>query len=270
MRDLVFYHDDNSTFIDHTNDSRDYLRDDFQINFTNTEDKLYIGLYKPFNQSYFELKTPSGTDVNLTAEYWDGTTYQTLKLMDDSKGFTRSGFITFDKPSDWASNEINSDTKYYIRLNADSFIIDIQGANTVFSDDNDLRQDVRCIDEYTQGSDTSFIAYHVNARNEIIQTLRNGGNSTRLSDTISAENLTKWDILEVGEIRQAAKYLALSKIFYDTSENIDDKQYQRAIDYNQKFGEAFKLYRMSIDKNDDGISDDEEKTQLRGMRIHKR
>jgi len=64
--------------------------------------------------------------------------------------------------------------------------------------------------------------------------------------------------------------LTLSKIFYDVSENTDDKQYQRAVDYNDKFGEAFKLYRISIDKNDDGKADKDEKTQLRGMRIHKR
>ena len=62
----------------------------------------------------------------------------------------------------------------------------------------------------------------------------------------------------------------ICEVQHDVSENIDDKQYQRAIDYAQKFGEAFKLYRLSLDSNDDGIEDKEEKTALRSMRMYKR
>ena len=270
MRDLVLYHDDNGSFIDYTLEARDFLRDEFTVDFTNGEDHIYLGLYKPFNMVFLELKTGLLADSNLTAEYYDGATWQSLNIIDDSKGMQRDGFISWFKPLDWAETSINIDSKYYIRFNMNTDTPEIQGFNVVFADDNDLRQEVRCIDDYLQGNDSSFIAYHVSARNDIIQTMRNGGNSTKQENKINHENLTKWDLLDLGEVRQAAKYLALHKIFFDVSENPDDKQYQRAIDYNQKYGEAFKLFRLSIDKNDDGIADDEEKTEVRRMRVLKR
>jgi hypothetical protein len=269
MKDLSVFHDDNAIFADYTPDSRDYLRDDFTINFTSAEDSIYIGLYKPFNKNYIEFKTPSVSDINLTATYWNGLSYQSLELNDDSKGFTRSGFISFEKPADWSSNTINGEDKYYIKLNADDFTAEIQGLNIVFADDNDLRKEVRCIDDYLQQTDISFIAYHTSARDEIIQTLRNGGHTTRIEGEAFSQNLTKWDLLDMGEVRQAAKYLCLSKIFFDVSENIDDKQYQRYIDFHGKYGSAFKLYKSSLDKNDDGIADDSEKMQYRGMSVSK-
>ncbi len=270
MRDLIVLQDDNGAFIDYTNDSIDYLRDSYTIDFTNSEDFIYIGLYKPFNKIYIDFKNPAIASNNLSFQYYNGSSYVDLEAIDDTKGFTRAGFISFEKPENWQNDTIDSKNKYYIRMDADTFTAEIQGLNIVFADDNDLRQDVRCIDDYLQGNDINFIAYHVNARNEIVQTLRNGGHSTKIKGVDNVENLTKWDLLDIGEIRQAAKYLTLSKIFYDVSENTDDKQYQRAVDYNDKFGEAFKLYRISIDKNDDGKADKDEKTQLRGMRIHKR
>lgn len=269
MKDLFVFHDDNSIIADYTSDSRDYLRDDFAVTFTSIEDSFYVGLYKPFNQVYLELKIPSGVNINLTASYWNGTGYQSLTLIDDSKGFTRSGFISFEKPSDWVISTLNSENKYYIKLNSDDYTATIQGLNIVYSDDNDLRKEVRCIDDFSQGSDISFIAYHNSARDEIVQSLRNGGHSTQLDTSYLSQNLTKWDLLDIGEVRQAAKYLCLAKIFFDVSENTDDKQYQRYIDFQQKFGEAFNLYRMSLDKNDDGITDDTEVMQLKGMRVSK-
>jgi hypothetical protein len=269
MRDLYFFHDDNGAFTDYTRDARDYLRDEFAIDFTSIDDFVYIGLYKPFNKVYVELKTPALADVNLNAEYYDGAAWQSLTLEDDTKGLTRSGFISFEKPENWNSTAVNGEDKHYIRLSADTFTAEIQGLNLVFADDNDLRQEVRCIDDFLQGNDTTFIAYHVSARNDIVQTLRNGGNATKQENQVNYKNLTKWDLLETGEVRQAAKYLCLSKIFHDVSENIDDKQYQRAIDYAQKYGEAFKLFRLSLDNNDDGIADEEEKTVRRGIQVHK-
>ena len=100
--------------------------------------------------------------------------------------------------------------------------------------------------------------------------MRNGGHSTKIEGSNVAENLTKWDILDTGEINQAAKFLCLSKIFFDVSENPDDKHYQRYMNFDQKFGEAFKLYLLSLDTNDDGVEDDTEKTQNRRMSVHKR
>ena len=119
MKDLVLYHDDNSVFADYSLDARDYLRDEFTVNYTAAEDYIYLGLYKPFNKIYIEFKAPAVGNVNLSAQYWNGTSFTSLEITDDSKGFTRSGFVSFEKPEDWASTAVNSDDKFYIRFSAD-------------------------------------------------------------------------------------------------------------------------------------------------------
>lgn len=158
-----------------------------------------------------------------------------------------------------------------------------RGMNIVFSDDNQLAGEIRTIQDYRFEEDSSFIAYQVSARDEIVQTLRNGGsskikdlnnidflpNSVYATKTIKRENITKWDILDVGEITQASKYLALSKIFFDVSENVDDKQYARYRDYEGMYGASFKTYYLSLDKDDDGNIDNSEKMAPNWVRIHK-
>ncbi len=100
--------------------------------------------------------------------------------------------------------------------------------------------------------DSSFIAYQVSARDEIIQTLRNGGYFTRVSGAQSVNDFTVWDLLKPDQVRVAAKYLALSKIMFDVSSNVDDKWYSMFKDYQGMYNEAFKLYLLTYDQDDDG------------------
>ena len=96
----------------------------------------------------------------------------------------------------------------------------------------------------------------------MVQALRNGGyrkfeeinNITNI--TKKYMNITKWDLLELGEVREAAKYLALSKIFFDVSENVDDKDFQKYSEFKSMYGQAFDLFYLSLDKDDDGEIDD--------------
>jgi len=245
MKDLMVLHGSNGTFIDHSIDARDYLRDDFTINYVAATDKIYIGLYKKFNSMYVEISTPSISAITIK------TNSNILTTSDDTKSFSRSGFIQWDKPTNWAVETINGISAYWLELTSDLDIAPVfSGINIVFSDDNDLMQESRGISRDLAKGDTSFIAYHVSARNEIIQTLRNGGNTKFVDNLI--KNITKWDILDIGEIRQASKYLTLSKIYFDISVNNEDKSYLKFRDYKSMFSRAFKLWIMSIDQNDDG------------------
>ncbi len=148
----------------------------------------------------------------------------------------------------------------------------LKGVNVVYSDDNDIRGEVRSIDDYLASGDTTFISYHLAARDEIVQTLRNGGNSKVSADTsLAIKNLqmNKWDVLDKGEIKQASKYLCLSKIFFDASKNVEDKSYERFKDYEGMYGAAFKLFYMSLDSNDDGNIDDVENMVLNDITVRK-
>jgi hypothetical protein len=158
-------------------------------------------------------------------------------------------------------------------------LMSVKGMNLVYADDNDLISEVRLINDFLAEGDTSFISYHVAARNEIVQTIRNGGYvkqigqdaflPQRSEEVLKRKNMNKWDFLDIDEIRQAGKYLALAKIFFDVSENTEDKAYQRYRDYEGMYGAAFKLFYMSLDLDDDGNEDKRENLALNDVTVTK-
>lgn len=269
MKDLYVIHDDNTVFADYSKESKDYLRDSYSIDFVAIEDALYIGLYKPFNSVYVELETPSIVDQDFIFKVNNGTSEVSLVTDDDTKAFQRSGFIRWDRDTEWTETTVNNITAYWVKIEAPGdFTATIKGLNIVFADDLHLKAEQPNINRLIPVNEISFINYHVAARDEIIQTIRNSG-EVKQKDTAAAklENITKWDILDIGEIAQAAKYLALSKIYFDISENSDDKSYQRYKNYMGSYGKAFKLFYKSIDNNDDGVADETESLKIRSSEM---
>lgn len=261
MNDLLVFHSDNAVFADYSKDSADFLRDDYALDFIAIEDELYLGLYKPFNSFFVELKT-----VAIGAQLSFEINGNPLSVVDDTKNLERNGFINFEKPTSWAKETINGVEAYWVKLNSSvDFTAEIQGLNLVFSDDNDLFEEARELNRMLAKGDTSFIAYHVSARNEIIQTLRNGGNIKESGGKI--KNITKWDILDRGEIKQASKYLTLAKVFFDVSVNNEDKFYQKFRDYQAMFSKAFNLYIMHLDSDDNGIAEDNRDVRINSIEI---
>lgn len=271
MRDLINKFDDNGSFTDFSNAARDYLRDDTVIGFVALEDRLLFGLYKPFNSVYLEFNSVADASVSLSFKYYNGTSFVDVSAIDDTLNYARSGFIKWDKPDDWASLDIDGDDVFWIEVTSDiDFNTTIRGLNSVLSDDNDLLKEQRQL--MTEGlapGDTTFIAYQVAARDEIIQSLRNGGHITRQINAREREDLQIWDLLKPDQLRVASKYLALSKIMFDISSNTDDKWYGNFRDYQGMYGGAFKLYLMAIDTDDDGKDDAFEVNQIRTSRFIK-
>ena len=65
---------------------------------------------------------------------------------------------------------------------------------------------------------------------------------------------------DVFQIREAAKHLALSKIFFNLSDNVDDHWFRKFEEYRDKYKIAISLYNFSYDEDGDGVDDLEEKT----------
>jgi hypothetical protein len=256
MKELILIHKDDVTYIDHSK-KLDLLRDDFTIDYTTAEDELYLGLYKQFSQAYLELAEVANADVQMQFSYFNGSTWQPINISDDTLGLTRSGFWKVEKPNDWASSMVNGKEAFWIKVTADTFEAAFAGIDIVYSDDHDLKTEFRDALDYIAKGDRSLIAYHVAARNEIVNAMRVGGYSvpTELLNT-NFKQFTKWDFLNPIEIKQASTYLALSKLMFDVSVNNDDKFYSKYQDYLGKFGEAFRLAYMSLDSNDNGVEDD--------------
>lgn len=265
---LTVFHDDNGVFTDHTDSASDYIRDDFSMTLVSLEDYVYIGYYKPFNSVYVEFSTANVNSNDFALEYYDGTTWTTLELDDDTKGWTRSGFMHWDK-SDMNEVEINSTTKYYIRMKPDSdhSATTLSGLNLVFSDDNQLKQEFFEIDNANllPSGQSSHINSHVASRNTIIQMLRNQGYIKTNSST-GQENIDQFDLHDVFEIRQAATYMALSKIFFNLSDSVDDNWWAKYKEYQDKFEGMFALAKLTLDQDDDGNEDSEEKRNYKSKR----
>ncbi|MCK5605128.1 hypothetical protein KAR91_24775 [Candidatus Pacearchaeota archaeon] len=265
---LTVMFDDNSIFSDISDLAVDYTRDPFILTPVALQDYLYLGFYKPFNSTYIELETPNTIANTLTIEYYNGTTWVTADASDESRGLTRSGFIQWDKSS-MESTTINSIAGYYVRIKVgvDNSAITFRGINLVFSDDNALKQEFFEIDDSNllPSGENSHIMKHVASRNHIIQMLKNQGYVKYDSDSDEV-NVNQWDLHEIMEIRQSSTMLALSKIFFNLSDSTEDMWWAKYIEYQNKFEAVFRLAKLTLDLNDDGVKDEIEKKAFKSMK----
>jgi len=266
---------DNGLFTDYSLELENYLQDNAVIEMVAAEDKMmvaaedkiFIGYYKPFNTLYIEMSEANTNAGEMSIKYYNGTDFTAIDSTDKSKQMTRSGFVKWDKPSDWASSLINTVDKYWIEVSAStdfSVGTSFAGINIVFSDDYDLLEKSSEIARY-KGSANSFIAYHQGARNEIVQEIRNSGRY-KISGDIKTD-LNALDILEPEQLREASKYIALKEIYFDKSDHVDDKYFQKYIDYDRRAKAAMNVYLLAIDSDDDGAKDTSEAEAVTYTRI---
>ncbi len=251
-------HDDNSVFVDLTEDAADLTRDNVNIGLVAAEDYIYVGLDKPFGALYIEMVTPNANANTFAAEIFDGTSFVSIDLTDESRGMTRSGFMYWDKTS-MTSTTINGIAKCYIRLkpSADHSASVLRGLNLVFSDDASMKQEFIEIDNANllPPGEVSHIGTHVASRNYILHNLRN--HYVKSKSTVSSgyvvEKINQFDLIDIFEVREAATFLALSKIFFNLSDNPEDHWWSKYREYQDKFEEKMVSARLSIDTDDDGV-----------------
>lgn len=260
---LTVLHDDNSSFTDNTNKAADYTRDTFTHDLIAAEDYLYIGYTKPFAYAYVELETANTNANTFTAEVYDGTSWVDASMHDSTMGFTRSGYLEWDK-SDMDTTTVNSLDRYWLRLkpSADHSSTVYRGINLVFSEDAAMKAEFFEIDNSNllPTGESSHITTHVAARNTIIQQLRSQG---YIKDhvTTGEANINQWDLHDIYEIRQGATHLALSKIFFNLSDSVDDNWWQKYKEYQDKYEESMRLAKLTLDLDDDGAEDTDEKVK---------
>lgn len=264
---LDVLYDADGTFTDYTVEAVDFSRDEFSATLNQSTDYLYFGYYKPINAIYFEIATANTNSGNLDFEYYNGSAWTALTVRDETNDLSRSGYITWTRPTDQAETSVNGTTKYWVRCRPDASTTNVtfQGINLVFSDDNALKQEFYEIDDTSliPSGQNSHIMSHISARNDIMQRLRNMG-MVKYNSTTGEESLTQWDLLNIYEIREAAKYLALSKIFFSLSDELDDVWYRKHAEYSDKYEQVFQGLQLTIDSDDDGAEDDAETRNKRG------
>jgi hypothetical protein len=260
---LTVLHDDNGAFTNYTDKAADLTRDDFTIAaLDSAQDYLYVGFEKPFGAAYFHFTTANASAGSLSAEVYIDGSWTSLVLQDETQGFTRSGFIFWDKAG-MSSVAVNSVSKFYIRFRpsvTNSSTV-YRGINLIFADDAALKEEFFEITNANMlpAGENSFVTTHVAVRNYILSHLRN--HYLKLNSEDGLKKIIQYDLIDIFEIREAAVFLALSKIFFNLSDSPDDHWWVKYREYQDKYEAKMTLARLSIDENDDGIDDESEKLE---------
>jgi len=264
---LTVLWDDNSSFIDMTNDMLDFGRDPVDFEFVSLEDKLYVGNEKPIDKFFAQMLTANTNANTLTLKYYNGTSFVSVSgFLDDSRGFTRSGFVSWTRPT--TDNEtlevqttINGSEQYWyeITTSADhSAGSKIQALNLVFSDDQDIKREIPELITKTgnfPSGETSHILQHVSSRDEIIQEINRWEVRKRKDNETFSNNITAWDLLDSAQVRLASTYLTISKIYFNLTDATDSTEKEKSQAYYLKYKQALDLFIVEIDINDNGQRD---------------
>lgn len=266
---LEVLHDDNNTFIDHKDAALDLVRDSFPVEMVASEDFIYVGFYKPINSVYLDIETVNTASGAITGKYFNGTEFVTIaNFYDETSNLSRNGFMSWSRnQEDEASTEINGTTAFWYQLkaSADTSEVIINMINIMFCDDRTLLQ------KNPRISHTSFLAgqpnhnkTHLDVRDEIVEHFRGMGKvkiDTRFQGEISVGSIDPWDLLDIFEVRTAAKYGAMACIYLNFSDDPNDSYWKKYEEYRGFYNEFLGKVSISLDKDDDGVEDPNEKVK---------
>ena len=252
---------DENPYTDFTHLAYDFIFNSFRL-VLGAGDSLYVAHPddKTINRFYMEF-TNSDESLNepLEVQYWDGLSWrEVLGVMDETDGLTRSGFIYWDQV-EMKKIEVNGITLKWIRLQTKTMkaIGKVRGVNLVFSHDRDLLEDNPDILDYLKEGETSFIGRHQAARKFIIQELRNKGNLDK-GKRRAVKDIDEWDILNPVQLREASKYYVLHLIYFNISDEDDDRYARKSDQYLEKYRDAIDLAYLAIDITGGGLLHEED------------
>lgn len=127
-----------------------------------TADFFWVGSNRPFAGMDVIVDTPNMVAAVITAEYWDGSTWQSLSPTDGTintgASIGQSGEITWTLPTDWEKSTVNSLEYYWVRMSWDDNLTAGTLAETIRLLDKEIQYlAVYRMDEATHVSElTSF------------------------------------------------------------------------------------------------------------------
>ncbi|MFW7381478.1 MAG: hypothetical protein ACOH5I_21900 [Oligoflexus sp.] len=249
----ILHTTNDSTYTDHSQESFDFLQDEFTISKT-----ILVGFRKPLNSIYIRVKTPSETPGSFTYSYWDGSTWTSMDVLDEARSLTRSGHIQWARElENEATKTINGITAYWYRLDQSvAENVTLWGIGGLLCSDQSLQI------EYPSITHTSFYERYPAGTDTHIYSL------VSARDTICSQlNISVWDLLNLPEISTAASFLALSKIFNSVSDREDDKYSILSQSYHEQYRALKSRLMITIDRNDNGKEDTGEKSSQSVVRF---
>jgi hypothetical protein len=254
---LTVKHEASLAFVDYSHKTNNFGRDVVSIEL-DSSDFLYVGFRKPINAFYFNHTSTYENEAVLSLEVYNGTSWvEASGKADDTLGLKRSGFIKFDRDQvGQVSHTVDGSNLYWYRLSVSEAReeLKIEGINLVFADDYELmlEQPYITLPEFLgKIATTTHILIHAACRNEIMQCFRNK-DYYKMSNGVK-EDINAWDLLDIEEIRQAAVYLAMSKIYFNMSDANDDVWANKSYEYRTLYTKMIQVASLSLDVNDDGV-----------------
>lgn len=242
--------------------------EEFALSLT-TSDYLYLGYTKPQKNYFFELKTVNTNASVISCDLFNGTSWENCPLIDETKGFKKSNFIYLgDEAYGAKETAINGITAFWYRfkVSTNTSAMALLGINCLFCSEDDLKNHEPSMATFYPRNFPSHVLSMTAARDFILRKINNSGfYNYKITDPligsvewISVQNFTQFDIFEIDEIRDAAVFYSLHKIFSNRSDEADDIYFQKAQDYLNKFNETFALWqgrKLTLDLNKDGKED---------------
>ena len=153
-----------------------------------TASAIYISSFFKFNHIYFDLKAPETVGISdVAVNLCSSVSFENvLDVVDETYGFTRSGFIYFtpNRDSAWtASDTINIielssfdiRNRYWIKITGTFTALEINWIGQIFSDDDDLKDefpDLCTTEMYDALNVTEHKLRHIRAGELIINQLK--------------------------------------------------------------------------------------------------
>lgn len=260
---LKIVYQNGANFTDYSQALNDVTRDEVTLGVQNV-DTLYIGYHKPIDRLYVDLPTPNTVQNTLSVKYFNGTSYVEVdSMLDETKGFTRSGFVRWIREyDDQAKSTVDGDEMYWYAIQPSSThsATVFNWINLIFADDRDLVEQIpEILSTAHLGSKKSHILAHVAAKKFIIQEIRNANYGKRDADG-KFQDINAWDLLDIDQINQAATFKALSIMYFNYSDEPGDNYSVKSKSFNNKYSTAMSLAVLQLDLDDDGKVDTGERT----------
>lgn len=251
---------------DISNDMRSFSTD--EVDFVLLDNQTFrVGFRKAFSLIYFEISSPNQNQSVLSMQYNDGNGLKDLKIIDETRGFSKSGFILFERPEDIVDTEFENISKKFLEIKTDtSFSAEtkLKGVGIVFCNEQDVIDIRSNVIKLNNGN--SLINKIALARDHIINEYNQQGNfkiskdrSNSLQNGLVLSEINEFDFLKIDSLRLACAYLAIALLFIEEkSDKEDDKWIVQGRRFRKTAGQRMTSHFLNLDLDDDGIADIEE------------
>lgn len=214
-----------------------------------TSDKFYVGSKNPFACRYFHLSTVSSGSASITVKYWNGTSFVAVEdLVDQTLGFTVSGFISWVNPGGWVKKSqtpVTDQELYWIEITVSSTLTGavLQAVLNLFSDDTLVRSlypELISDSRYLPPNRTDFLEQHIAAKDLVVRRLKADGVIT-----------DECQLVDPNEVSIAACHAFAYILLHPIARDQEDRQ--RAVDALDTMGKELSKVKLDIDQNKDGI-----------------